>query len=52
MDAEIRFEIVEVKIPEGCNVVFGVTHFIKSVEDIYEAVVNTVPGAKFGLAFA
>ena len=52
MDAEIRFEIVEVKIPEGCNVVFGVTHFIKSVEDIYEAIVNTVPGAKFGLAFA
>ncbi len=52
MDAEIRFEIVEVKIPEGCNVVFGVTHFIKSVEDTYEAIVNTVPGAKFGLAFA
>ena len=52
MDAEIRFEIVEVKIPEGCNVVFGVTHFIKSVEDIYEAIVNTVPGAKFGRAFA
>lgn len=52
MSAEVRFEVVEVKIPEGCNVVLGITHFIKSVEDIYEAIVNTVPGAKFGLAFA
>ncbi|GBC68800.1 hypothetical protein HRbin01_00485 [archaeon HR01] len=49
--ASIRFEVVEVKIPEQCNAVFGVSHFIKSVEDIYEAVVNTVPGARFGLAF-
>ena len=52
MSGEIKFEIIEVKIPEGCNVIFGVTHFIKSVEDIYEAFVNTVPNAKFGLAFA
>ncbi|MCS7132709.1 MAG: adenosine-specific kinase [Nitrososphaeria archaeon] len=52
MGAEVRFEVVEVRIPEGCNAVFGITHFIKSVEDIYEAIVNTVPGAKFGLAFA
>lgn len=52
MSGEIKFGIVDVKIPEGCNVIFGVTHFIKSVEDIYEAIVNTVPGAKFGLAFA
>ncbi len=49
--ASVKIEVVEVKIPEGCNAVFGITHFIKSVEDIYEAVVNTVPGAKFGLAF-
>ena len=41
MSGEIKFEIIEVKIPEGCNVIFGVTHFIKSVEDIYEAFVNT-----------
>ncbi|MEM0204847.1 MAG: adenosine-specific kinase [Nitrososphaerota archaeon] len=45
-------EIIDVKVPEGCNVIFGITHFIKSVEDIYEAIVNSVPGAKFGLAFA
>lgn len=45
-------KIIDVKVPEGCNVIFGITHFIKSVEDIYEAIVNSVPGAKFGLAFA
>jgi len=52
MGAEIKFEVVKVEVPEGCNVIFGITHFIKSVEDIYEAIVNTVPGARFGLAFA
>ncbi|MCD6260708.1 MAG: adenosine-specific kinase [Thaumarchaeota archaeon] len=52
MSAEIRFEVVKIEVPEGCNVIFGITHFIKSVEDIYEAIVNTVPGARFGLAFA
>ncbi len=52
MNGEMKFEIVEVKPPEGCNVILGITHFIKSVEDIYEAIVNTVPNAKFGLAFA
>lgn len=52
MSEEVKIEIIDVKVPEGCNVIFGITHFIKSVEDIYEAIVNTVPGAKFGLAFA
>jgi len=37
--------------PEPLNFVLGQTHFIKSVEDIHEALVNTVPGIKFGLAF-
>jgi adenosine/AMP kinase len=37
--------------PEGLNIVLGQTHFIKSAEDIYEAIVNTVPQAKFGVAF-
>lgn len=50
--SEIKFELVRVEFPEGCNVVFGITHFIKSVEDLYEAVVNSVPGARFGVAFA
>jgi len=52
MVGEFKTEIIELKPPEGCNIVFGITHFIKSVEDIYEAIVNTVPNAKFGLAFA
>jgi len=38
-------------IPEGCNVILGQTHFIKTVEDLYELMVGTAPGAKFGLAF-
>ena len=42
---------VPLEIPEGGNVILGQTHFIKSVEDIYEAIVNTVPQMKFGLAF-
>ncbi|MCX7705816.1 MAG: adenosine-specific kinase [bacterium] len=46
-------EIISVRIekPENINFILGQTHFIKSVEDIHEALVNTVPGIKFGLAF-
>jgi adenosine/AMP kinase len=43
--------IVSVKIPEGCNAILGQSHFIKTVEDLYEALVNSVPSIKFGLAF-
>ena len=42
---------VRMNIPEGANLILGQAHFIKTAEDLYEAVVNTVPGAKFGLAF-
>ena len=42
---------VRLEIPEGGNVILGQTHFIKSVEDLYEAIVNTVPEMKFGIAF-
>lgn len=44
-------EIVAMEVPADSNIIVGQTHFIKSVEDIYEAVVNTVPQAKFGVAF-
>lgn len=46
-------EIKTVKIDKAdeLNMILGHSHFIKTVEDIYEAMVNTVPGAKFGLAF-
>ncbi len=46
-------ELVNIKIekPEETNFILGQSHFIKSVEDLHEALVNTVPGIKFGLAF-
>ena len=43
---------IPLTIPEGCNLILGQTHFIKSVEDLYEIVVTTVPQAKFGVAFS
>ena len=42
---------MELKIPEGCNIILGQSHFIKTVEDLYEAMVNSTPNVKFGLAF-
>lgn len=47
----MEFKNVLMEIPEGANLILGHTHFIKTVEDLYEAVVNTVPGAKFAIAF-
>ena len=43
--------VIDVKVPEGCNAILGQSHFIKTVEDLYEALVNAVPNMKFGLAF-
>jgi len=42
---------IEVENPEHLNVIVGQTHFIKTAEDLYEALVNSVPGIRFGLAF-
>jgi len=42
---------LRIEKPEGLNIVIGQSHFIKTAEDIYEAVVNAVPQAKFGVAF-
>jgi uncharacterized protein len=47
----LNLHAVKLAIPENANVVLGQTHFIKSVEDLYEAMVNAVPGARFGIAF-
>jgi adenosine/AMP kinase len=44
--------LVPIEIPEGCNVIIGQTHFIKTAEDLYEILAGTVPGAKFGIAFS
>ena len=42
---------VKMEIPDEANIIIGQTHFIKTVEDIYEIMVNSVPQAQFGLAF-
>jgi adenosine/AMP kinase len=47
----MELKTVPLEIPEGGNVILGQSHFIKTVEDIYEAIVNTVPQMKFGVAF-
>lgn len=47
----MQLSTVKINKPEMTNFILGQTHFIKSVEDIHEALVSTVPGIKFGLAF-
>jgi uncharacterized protein len=44
-------KIVKIEKPDVINFILGQSHFIKTVEDLHEALVNTVPGLKFGLAF-
>lgn len=48
---EPKLSLVAIHKPESVNFILGQTHFIKSVEDIHEALISTVPGIKFGLAF-
>ena len=45
------WKIIDIEKPEEMNFILGQSHFIKTVEDIHEALVQTVPGIKFGLAF-
>lgn len=47
----MKTEEVEVRVPDGDQLIIGQAHFIKTVEDLYEAVVTSMPGVKFGLAF-
>ena len=49
---DIKLELVQLKFPENDNIIFGQTHFIKSVEDIHESMINCNANAKFGLAFS
>ena len=46
-----RIEMVAIEKPSDANIIIGQTHFIKSAEDLYEAMINSVPGVKFGVAF-
>ena len=47
----MEIKVVSLDMPKDSNVILGMAHFIKTVEDIYEAMVNSVPNIKFGLAF-
>lgn len=42
---------VEIAVPEGYQLILGQSHFIKTVEDVYESLVTSMPGIKFGIAF-
>ncbi|RKZ04007.1 adenosine monophosphate-protein transferase, partial [Candidatus Fermentibacteria bacterium] len=47
-----NMEAVDLKFPEGCNIILGQSHFIKTVEDLFEVVSASIPGSPFGLAFS
>jgi adenosine/AMP kinase len=47
----MELKSVRLEIPENGNLILGHSHFIKTVEDLYEAIVNTTPQMKFGIAF-
>ena len=51
MPGSVTMESVRVSIPDGANLIFGQSHFIKTVEDLYEALVSASPSLKFGIAF-
>ena len=47
----MELKVVKMETPEGCNLILGQSHFIKTVEDVYEAMTTSTPTVKFGLAF-
>jgi len=47
----MEIQIIEIEKPESINFILGQAHFIKTIEDIHETLINCVPGIKFGLAF-
>ena len=47
----MELKTVKLEIPEGTNIIFGQTHFIKTVEDLYEIMANALPKSRFGIAF-
>ncbi|MCJ2513366.1 MAG: adenosine-specific kinase [Candidatus Thermoplasmatota archaeon] len=48
---KFNLKVVGIEKPDEMNFILGQTHFIKSLEDLYEAIINSVPNAKFGIAF-
>ena len=49
--AMLQFKTVKIEALENCNVILGMAHFIKTIEDLYEALINAVPNIKFGIGF-
>jgi len=47
----LEVKTIKIQPPQDCNLIIGMAHFIKSAEDLYEALVNAVPAIKFGLGF-
>jgi uncharacterized protein len=47
----LEFKTVKIDPPKECNTILGIAHFIKTAEDLYEALVNSVPNIKFGVGF-
>jgi adenosine/AMP kinase len=47
----MEFKTVKITPPQDCNIILGMSHFIKTAEDIYEALFNSVPNIKFGIGF-
>jgi len=47
----VELKVVKIELPKECNIVLGMSHFIKTVEDVYEALMNAVPNIKFGIGF-
>jgi adenosine/AMP kinase len=50
-EERMETSVVRIEFPEGANIILGQSHFIKTVEDLYEALVTSSPGLRFGLAF-
>ncbi len=48
----LQFEAVRLEVPENANIILGQSHFIKTVEDLYEAMIGAGPHLKFGIAFS
>lgn len=47
----MEIKVVKIKIPKDSNLILGTSHFIKSIEDLYESMMNSVPNIKFGVGF-
>ena len=48
---KVEFKTVKIEPPKDCNTILGMSHFIKTAEDLYEALVNSVPNIQFGVGF-